>query len=98
MVFRSLLPSIPPLPFPNAHHFFLNRPDQAEWDDFLLHVDAITGKTRKWNEFKDRVKRAASAFGNPDLFPRERPDEIIGILSENCVVSRLSSVSLRVVC
>lgn len=88
MIFRSLLPPIPPLPFPNAHHFFLNRPDQAEWKDFVLHIDAATGRTRKWTEFKDRVKRAATAFGTPDLFPRGE-NEIVGILSENSVVGFL---------
>ncbi|KAF9781855.1 acetyl-CoA synthetase-like protein [Thelephora terrestris] len=84
MIFQSLLPPVPDLPFPNAHHLFLNRPDQSEWEDYVLHVDAITGKARRWNEFKDRVKRAATAFGNPDLFPH-RENEIVGILSENCV-------------
>ena len=99
MIFRSLLPPLPPLPFPNAHHFFLNRPDQAEWKDFTLHVDALTGKTRKWSEFKDRVKRAATAFGSPDLFPRGgESNEIVGILSENCVVSRFLFLSIRRVC
>lgn len=89
MIFQSLLPPVPDLPFPNAHHLFLNRPDQAEWKDYILHVDALTGKTRKWIEFKDRVKRAATAFGDPDIFPRGE-NEIVGILSENCVVSCLS--------
>lgn len=84
MVFKSLLPPVPDLPFPNAHHFILNRPDQAEWSDFALHIDAITGKTRKWSEFKDRVRRAATAFRNPTIFPHAE-DQIVGILSENCV-------------
>ena len=88
MVFQSLLPPVPALPFPNAHHFFLNRPDQAEWKDYVLHVDALTGKTRKWFEFKDRVKRGATAFRDPSLFPLGE-NEIVGILSENCVVSSL---------
>jgi len=85
MVFQSLLPPVPDLAFPNAHHLVLNRPEQAEWEDYILHVDALTGKTRKWREFKDRVKRGATAFRNPDLFPYEE-NEIVGILSENCVV------------
>ena len=85
MIFQSLLPPVPDFAFPNAHHLVLNRPDQAEWEDHILHVDALTGKTRKWHEFKDRVKRGATAFRNPDLFPYEE-NEIVGILSENCVV------------
>lgn len=92
MVFQSLLPPVPELPFPNAHHLFLNRPDQAEWQDYNLHVDAPTGKTRKWFEFKDRVKRGATAFGDPRLFPYKE-GEIVGILSENCIVSPASFAS-----
>jgi hypothetical protein len=91
MVFRSLLPPIPDLSLPNAHHLFLNRPDQAEWEDYILHVDALTGKTRRWSEFKDRVKRGATVLGNPSLFPHGR-GEIVGILSENCIVSCSGSV------
>ena len=85
MVFQSLLPPVPDLAFPNAHHLVLNRPEQVEWEDYILHVDALTGKTRKWREFKDRVKRGATAFRNPNLFPYEE-NEIVGILSENCIV------------
>ena len=96
MVFESLLPPVPNLTLPNAHHLFLNRPDQAEWKDYILHVDALTGKTRKWYEFKDRVKRGATVFGNLDLFPHKE-NEIVGILSENCVVGYLSS-EVRTAC
>ena len=46
MILMTLLPPVPDLPFPNAHHLFLNRPDQAEWADYVLHVDALTGKVR----------------------------------------------------
>jgi hypothetical protein len=91
MVFRSLLPPIPDLSFPNAHHLFLNRPDQAEWEEYTLHVDALTGKTRGWLEFKDRVKRGATVFGSPSHFPHEQ-NEVVGILSENCIVGFSGSV------
>ena len=86
MIFQSPFPRVPDYPFPNAHHLFFNRPDQANWKDYVLHVDALTGKARKWSEFKDRVKRGATAFGDPGLFPHKE-NEIVGILSENCVVS-----------
>ena len=92
MVFQSLLPPVPDLPFPNAHNFFLGRPDQAEWEDYVLHVDAVTGKTRKWSEFKDRVARGATALGDPARFPHEE-NAIVAILSENCVVSFLDWLS-----
>ena len=70
----------------------MNRPDQAEWEDYDLHIDALTGKTRRWFEFKNRVKRGATAFGDPCLFPHER-GEIVGVLSENCIVSFMGLVS-----
>ena len=92
MVFRSLLPPVPDVPLPNAHSLFLHRPDQAEWEDYVLHVDAVTGKTRKWSEFKDRVARGATALGDPGRFPHEEK-AIVGILSENCVVSWARSSS-----
>lgn len=92
MIFQSLFPPVPNLPLPNAHHLFFNRPDQAEWKDHVLHVDALTGKTRKWYEFRDRVKRGATAFRNPVLFPYKEND-IVGILSENCIVGYLSLTS-----
>ena len=96
MVFQSLLPPIPDVSLPNAHHLILDRPDQAKWKDYDLHIDALTGKTRRWSEFKDRVKRGATALGDLVIFPRER-DEIVGILSENCIVSFVSlSRELRV--
>ena len=88
MIFQSPFPLVPDLPLCNAHHLSLNRPDQSGWKDYVLHVDALTGKTRGWLEFKDRVKRGATAFGSPSLFPHGR-DEVVGILSENCVVSCL---------
>ena len=86
MVFDSLFPPVPDLPLPNAHHLFLDRQDQAGWEDFVLHVDAVTGKTRKWYEFKDRVKRGATALRRPDLFTYTE-NEIVGVLSENSIVS-----------
>jgi len=86
MIFQSLLPPVPDLPFTNTHNLFLNRPDQAQWEDYVLHVDAVTGKTRKWSEFKDRVARGATALGDSTCFPHEE-NAIVGILSENCLVS-----------
>ena len=86
MVFRSLLPPVPDLPPTTVHDLFLNRPDQARWEDYVLHIDAVTGKTRKWSEFKDRVARGATALGDPARFPHE-DNAVVGILSENCVVS-----------
>ena len=92
MVFQSLLPPVPDASFPNAHHLLLNRPEQAEWEDYDLQVDALTGKTRRWFEFKDRVKRAATAFGDPGLFPHKR-GELVGIISENSIVSLVNLAS-----
>jgi len=90
MGFQSLFPPVPDLPFTNVHNLFLNRPDQAGWKDYTLHVDAVTGNTRKWSEFKDRVARGATALGDPARFLHEG-NAVIGILSENRLVSFLGS-------
>ena len=86
MVFQSLFPPVPDLPLTNIHNLVLNRPDQARWEDYVLHVDAVTGRARKWSEFKDRVARGATALGDPTHFPHEE-NAIVGIISENCIVS-----------
>ena len=84
---KSLIPSIsfPPL---NVVSGLLDRPDQKEWPDYTVHIDAITGVTRSFKQFRDRVSLAATALGVPNglgLSP-ERND-MVGILSDNCLVS-----------
>jgi hypothetical protein len=98
--YSLLQPPIPDLPSgsskrpPRGEHapFFLNRPDQAETkrNGETTSFTSTPSRERRGSgrEFKDRVKRGATAFRNPDLFPHEE-NEIVGILSENCVVGYL---------
>ncbi|KAF8349611.1 hypothetical protein F5887DRAFT_1235645, partial [Amanita rubescens] len=89
MHIQSVYPEIPPLSETNAHYTLLRRPDQAEWPDFTLHIDAPTGKTRTFHEFAERVQYAATALGAPvsqgglGLSPEN--GDIVGIISHNCL-------------
>ena len=89
MYIKSLYPEAPrPPPDTNAHMALLRRPDQAEWPDFALHIDARTGKTRTFREFVERIQYAATALGGLGLSPEN--GDIIGIISFNCLVSWVS--------
>ena len=91
MPIKSLYPSLPELPEINIHYALLRRPDQAEWPDFPVHIDAKTGETRSFREFVERVEWAATALGAPveegGLGLSAGNGDIIGIMSENCMVS-----------
>ncbi|KAG6883329.1 hypothetical protein C0993_006807 [Termitomyces sp. T159_Od127] len=84
---RSMFPDVPAMPEMNAHDIFFNRPDQAQWPDHTLHIDAKTGKKRTFREFKERVRLGATALGAPvsagGLGLRAEDGEIIGIMSHN---------------
>ena len=87
MYIKSLYPEVPhPPPDTNAHMALLRRPDQAEWSDFTLHIDAQTGKTRTFRDFLERIQYAATALGGLGLSPEN--GDIIGIISFNSMVSR----------
>lgn len=99
MHIQSLYPEIPPLSETNAHYALLRRPEQAEWPDFTLHIDAPTGKTRTFREFAERVQYAATALGAPvsqgglGLSPEN--GDIVGIISHNCLVSKQCQFSMK---
>ncbi|KAG6917297.1 hypothetical protein DXG01_003138 [Tephrocybe rancida] len=87
MYLKSPFPEVPAYPEINAHHIFFNRPDQADWPDFTLHVDARTGKKRTFRQLKARVQLGATALGAPisdgGLNLRAEDGERIGIMSHN---------------
>ncbi|KAF8887153.1 hypothetical protein BD779DRAFT_1672909 [Infundibulicybe gibba] len=90
MHIKSPYPDVPPLPEMNAHHFFFNRPDQAEWPDYTIHIDPVTGFKRTYREFLERVYDGATALGAPvsagGLGLRGGDGgEMIGIMSENAM-------------
>ncbi|KAG6836000.1 hypothetical protein H0H93_012364 [Arthromyces matolae] len=87
MYLKSMWADVPTYPEMNAHHIFFNRPEQAEWPDFTLHIDAKTGKKRTFRELKERVQFGATALGAPvadgGLGLRAENGEIVGIMSHN---------------
>ena len=95
MPIKSLYPDLPELPEINFHYLLLRRPDQAKWPDFHVHIDAKTGKTRTFRDFVERVEWAATALGAPiekgGLGLSAENGDMIGIMSENCMVSESRS-------
>ena len=90
MSYKSFFPDPPKVPESNVHHLLLNRPDQKEWPDYTLFVNVITGQRRSFREFVERVRDGATALGadmsQGGLGLRPENEEVVGILSENCLV------------
>ncbi|KAG6845061.1 hypothetical protein H0H87_001123 [Tephrocybe sp. NHM501043] len=93
MYLKSPFPDVPTSPEINAHHIFFNRPEQAEWPDYELHIDAKSGKKRTFRQFKERVQLGATALSAPNadggLGIRAEEGEIVGIMSHNSSVRHL---------
>ena len=91
-LFRSLPLSTPTT---NYYDWLLGRPELKSWPDFTLHIDAVTGEQRELRAVLERFEQAATALATPsrdgglDLVSGRR--EIVGILSENCLVRATSS-------
>ncbi|KAH0826137.1 hypothetical protein J3R83DRAFT_5550 [Lanmaoa asiatica] len=87
MYYKSLFPPLPQVPPQNAHNIFFKRPDQADWPDYPLHVNALTGATRSFRQFLEIVRDGATAMGSDvklgGLGIRAKNDELVGLLSEN---------------
>ena len=60
------------------------------WPDYTLFVDATTGKRRRFRETLAHIEDCATALtlaaeeGGLDIEPGS--NEVVGILSENCLV------------
>jgi hypothetical protein len=67
MYVKSPYPDVPPTPDMNVHHLVFHRPEQAEWKDYTLHIDAETGERRTFREFVNRVQLGMNALGAPVL-------------------------------
>lgn len=89
MYHKSLFPPLPQIPEQNVHHFLLDRQDQRSWPDFTFQVDILTGQQRSFKEFLERVRDGATALGTNSkhggLGILQENNEIVGILSENCL-------------
>ena len=89
-VYKSLYGAVPPLATPNVHYIF-NSPESHSMD-YLLHIDGLTGAQRTKKQFWERVEDAATALsisapeGGPGIGLATEKEEIVGILSQNCLV------------
>ena len=90
---KSLYGLTPVGPTVNYYDFLIGRPDLASWPDYTLFIDAITGKRRRFRETLARIEECATALssakrdGGLEIEPGSK--EVVGILSENCMVRKL---------
>ena len=91
MYLKSPYPDPPALPEANAHHIFFKRPDQAEWLDYIVHIDVETEEQISYREFTARIQDLATGLGAPlhqgGMGLRAESGEIVGIIAENSSVS-----------
>jgi hypothetical protein len=95
-LFRS-----PPLSTPaiNYYDWLLGRPELNSWLDFTLHIDAGTGEQSKARAVLERFEQAAAATvlatspRDGGLGLGSERQEVVGIISENCLV-RAESLSV----
>ena len=76
---KSPFPVPPTLPPVNVHNFLFGR----EIPDHVCQVDGITGEKRTKNEFVERVLDGATGLSHL----LGDGDEVIAVLSDNCMVS-----------
>src|SRR5579863_3050112 len=85
--FSSLPSSTPTV---NYYDWLLGRPELKTWPDFALHIDGVTGEQRHVRAVLQRFEQAATALATPPsdggLGLVAEQGEIVGILSENCLV------------
>ena len=79
----SLYPPLPPYTPSNAHYFTFARPDQEQWPDYKMHIDASTGQERTFKQVKERILDAATALDHIGI--NREAGHVVGILSENCL-------------
>jgi len=65
MYVKSPYPDPPAMPTVNVHHFFFKRPDQAEWPDYTLHIDGVSGKCVMFREWARDMEDLSTALAGP---------------------------------
>ncbi|KAH9002766.1 acetyl-CoA synthetase-like protein [Lactarius hatsudake] len=86
---KSLRSPIPAGPAINYYDFLFRRPELRSWPDYTLFVDATTGRRRRFRETLANIEDCATALtlaadeGGLDMEPGS--NEVVGILSENCL-------------
>ena len=90
MYHKSIYPPLPPLPPQNVHNVLFNRPEQADWPDYPLHINALTGASRSFRQFLEIVRDGATAMASDvslgGLGIRPENGELAGVLCENSMV------------
>jgi acyl-CoA synthetase (AMP-forming)/AMP-acid ligase II len=91
MYHKSLFPPLPPIPPQNVHNILFKRPEQADWPDYPLHINALTGATRSFQQFLEIARDGATAMASDvnlgGLGIRPQNDELVGVLCENSMDS-----------
>jgi hypothetical protein len=91
MHISSMYPPVTPLGDLNVHNVIFRRPDQAEWPDYTVYIDAATGRRQTFYEVLERIYDGATFLGTPvsegGLGIKADDGEIVGILSDNCMVN-----------
>lgn len=92
-IITSPLGPLPPLPETNFIHSLLHGPSPPRPplpDDYVTHIDGITGEKRTLKQYRARVAELAAALcaskdqGGLAIRPQE---QVVGLLSDNCIVS-----------
>lgn len=100
MYLKSLYPWPPPVPDSNVHNCMFGSESDAQPEDYLLHIDAPSGKKRTYYEFRERVRDAATALGasvsDGGLGVSAEMGDIVGILSHNSMVRPFLARKARV--
>ena len=91
MYLKSPYPDPIDLPEANAHHIFFNRPEQAEWPDYVVHIDVETEERIMYRDFTARIRDLATGLGAPrhqgGMGLLAENGEMVGIIAENSSVS-----------
>ena len=96
MYLKPLFPDPPVAPETNVHYMLFKRPDQASWPaNFTAFIDPVQRQKLTYKDFLERVYDGATALGSPvtsgGLGLEGGVGEIVGILSENVLVSNRKS-------
>ena len=94
---KSMYPDHPPWAGQNYHDFVMNRPEVRNFPNFTLYIDGITGERRTLHEYFEAIADGATALGTNEslggLGLSVEAGHFVGILSENCMVRPIYSVS-----
>ena len=81
----------------NYYDWFLDRPELKAWPNYTLHIDPVTGERRRLRFVLDRLEHAATALvsspSDGGLGFVAKQSGVVGILSENCLVSSIRCLS-----